>query len=269
VEIVLGRTLEETGTVEWKLSEKVDKGNWLQMSGIVSNTTHGEQLPALWIYPKKWNGNVVLWLSEDGKAGLMNDEGEPTPEIKNIVDAGTAVVGVDLLYQGEFLNEGKFETTLTVKNPRESAAYTFGYNHAVFAHRVHDVLTVIKLIRSEPGKVKQLDAVAIDGTGPMLAAARTQSGDAIRRAAIGTGGFRFGNVLDLRSPDFLPGGAKYGDLPGLLALSAPGATWLSGESPETVKLASSIYQKAGVPSKLVFGDTKAAGSDATKWILAR
>ena len=43
---------------------------------------------------------------------------------------------------------------------------------------------------------------------------------AIDRAAIHVGDFRFGKVLDLRSPDFLPGGAKYGDVPGLLALGA-------------------------------------------------
>ncbi|MDB6174323.1 MAG: Acetyl xylan esterase [Chthoniobacteraceae bacterium] len=269
VGVVLGRNLEEAGEVEWKLSEKVDKGAWLQMSGLVSNKTHGEQLPVLWIYPKKWTGKVVLWLSEQGKAGLFNEQGEPTPEIAGIVAAGSAVVGVDLLYQGEFLTDAKFEATPTVRNPRESAAYTFGYNPAVFAHRVHDILTMIQLIRSEPGKVKQLDAVALDRTGPILAAARSQSGDAIRRAAIGTGGFRFASVLDLRSPDFLPGGAKYGDLPGLLALSAPRATWLAGESKASVQLASSIYQKTGASSKLTFDGKKGSSKDAVKWLLAR
>ena len=36
--------------------------------------------------------------------------------------------------------------------------------------------------------------------------------------AVHLGGFRFGKVLDLHSPDFLPGGAKYGDVDGLIAL---------------------------------------------------
>ena len=31
--------------------------------------------------------------------------------------------------------------------------------------------------------------------------------------------------------NFLPGGAKYGDLPGMLALGAPGELWLAGEGP--------------------------------------
>ena len=39
--------------------------------------------------------------------------------------------------------------------------------------------------------------------------------------AIDTAGFRFADVTDIHSPDFLPGGAKYGDLPGMLSLSAP------------------------------------------------
>ena len=56
--------------------------------------------------------------------------------------------------------------------------------------------------------------------GPIAAAARAQAEGAIDRAAIHVGDFRFGKVLDLRSPDFLPGGAKYGDVKGLLALGA-------------------------------------------------
>ncbi|MES2570774.1 MAG: acetylxylan esterase, partial [Verrucomicrobiota bacterium] len=191
IDVILGRNLEETGEVEWKLSEKIDAGEWLQMSGMVINKTHGEQLPALWIYPKAWTGKVVLWLSKEGKAGLFNANGELKPELKKIVEKGSALVGVDLLHQGEFLAPGtSFTTTSKVKNPRESAAYTFGYNHTVFAHRVHDILTMIRLIRSKPQKVKQLDAVALDGAGPLLAAARSQSGDAIQRALIDTGGFR-------------------------------------------------------------------------------
>jgi hypothetical protein len=39
------------------------------------------------------------------------------------------------------------------------------------------------------------------------------------RVAIQTNGFRFGTVLDIHSPDFQPAAAKYGDLPGALALT--------------------------------------------------
>lgn len=44
--------------------------------------------------------------------------------------------------------------------------------------------------------------------------------------------------IDLRSPDFLPGGAKYGDLPGMLAAGEPGTLWLAGEEDDNALLKS-------------------------------
>ncbi|MES2570775.1 MAG: hypothetical protein V4710_12085, partial [Verrucomicrobiota bacterium] len=65
---------------------------------------------------------------------------------------------------------------------------------------------------------------------------------------------------------FLPGGAKYGDLPGLLALSAPHTTCLIGETPESVQLASALYRKAG--GTLGFIDSKKTPAELVEWILA-
>jgi hypothetical protein len=268
VDFVLGRNWEETGAVEWKLSGKVDKGAWVQKSGLVSNKTYGEQLPVIQLEPKKATGHAVLWLSEDGKAGLFDAAGALNPRIQRLVDAGTRIIGVDLLYQGDFLNAGKLERTPVVKNPRESAAYTFGYNPSVFAQRVHDILTITGYFNSPAEHIDLLDAVALDGTGPLLAAARSQCGGEIRRAAIDTRGFRFGRVLDLRSPDFLPGGAKYGDLPGMLALGNPHATWLAGETPETVRTACSFYEQSGSRLKLAFSPSNAEPSGVVEWLLA-
>lgn len=232
LEVVLGRTLEDTGRVEWELVHKSDRGSWIEMTGLLHNKTHGEQLPVAFCYPKKWNGTTTVWLSGQGKAALYQDDGSLQPDVRKLVEAGATVMGVDLLYQGEFLADGKpLEKTRRVKNPRESAAYTFGYNPAVFAQRVHDVLTVIQFIRTSERPSKRLDMVALDGAGPWLAAARAVSGGAIDRAAIDTGGFRFGKVRDIHSPDFLPGGAKYLDLPGMLACGTSGALWILGDAP--------------------------------------
>src|SRR5262249_1622949 len=134
----------------------------------------------------------------------------------------------------EFLKDGEpLKQTRIVKNKRESAAYTFGYNDSVFAQRTHDILTLIKFIHT--AKIQSIPsptsvAVAAFGhTGPIAAAARAVSGDAIDAAAIDTAGFRFGGILDYRDPNFLPGGAKYLDMPGLLALGAPQRLWVAGE----------------------------------------
>ena len=73
-------------------------------------------------------------------------------------------------------------------------------------------------------------------TGPIVAAARAVAGNGIDRAAMDTGGFRFGRQTDFRDPQFLPGGAQYLDLPGLRALAAPQPLRLAGEGarPELV-----------------------------------
>src|SRR5205814_2285747 len=122
-----------------------------------------------------------------------------SPDPAKLLKSGATVIGVDLLYQGEFLADGRPLTqTPRVKNPREAGAYTFGYNHALFVHRVHDVLSVVKFVKINDGQVRRLSMVGLDGAGPWVAAARAQCGEAIDQAVIDTGGFRFGNVLDLR-----------------------------------------------------------------------
>jgi hypothetical protein len=49
-----------------------------------------------------------------------------------------------------------------------------------------------------------------------------QAKGAVTRAAVNTEGFRFADLEDVYDIDFMPGAAKYDDLPGLLALSGPG-----------------------------------------------
>jgi hypothetical protein len=61
--------------------------------------------------------------------------------------------------------------------------------------------------------------IALDSTGPIAAAALAVTPDKVENAVINTGGFRFGKVLDLQSPEFLPAAAKYGDLPGAITLA--------------------------------------------------
>jgi len=103
----------------------------------------GEELPVLVLRPPGPVGRAVLWLDPAGKSGLFQRADQLRPEVESLLKAGVAVVGVDLLFQGEFLADGQSVTrTRRVNNPREAAAYTFGYNPSLFARRVHDVLTV-------------------------------------------------------------------------------------------------------------------------------
>jgi hypothetical protein len=110
----------------------------------------------------------------------------------------------------------------------------------------------------------------LDAAGPWVAAARAQCGEAIDQAVINTTGFRFGKVLDIHDPNFLPGGAKYGDLPALLALGAPGRTWVAGETREALVLPISQYDaiKAGKNFTRFDGEPSKVASAGLDWLLA-
>jgi hypothetical protein len=222
-ETIVGRTFRTAGDVEWKNNHKEDRGDYLEMTGLLRNKTYDEELPVAWLYPKKWNGRVVVWLDDAGKASLFAADSTPAPAVQELVNAGTTVVGVDLLYQGEFLKDGKPITrTRVVENGREAAAYTFGYNDSLFAQRVHDVLSVVKYLRTakmeEHPSPSSVGVAGFGVAGPVCIVARAVADGAIDRAAAETNGFRFGKLLDFRDPSFLPGGARYGDLPGFAAL---------------------------------------------------
>jgi len=230
---ILGRTYEQAGEVEWTLQDKQDRGNHLEMTGTLTNKTHTEQMNVTWLYPKQWNNRVVIWLDDKGRSGIANDD------VKRLVAAGNAVVGVDLLFQGG----EPVKQTRIVANPREFAGYTFGYNHALFAQRVHDVLSVVTFLRkTQVGNHPNPKTVCLAAfgaqTGPIAVASLALASEHVDRAAVNTHGFRFGKVLDYRDPMFLPGGAKYRDLPGMLSLYDPNRRRIAGEgkAPESSPL---------------------------------
>jgi hypothetical protein len=86
---------------------------------------------------------------------------------------------------------------------------------------------------------------------------------------IDTGGFRFGRVLEIHDVNFLPGGAKYFDLPGLLALGAPGDVLLVGEGAEAPELVRTAYRWDQAEARLqtTTGDTAAVRTAAIDWLL--
>jgi hypothetical protein len=239
------------------------------------NESYGEQVPAVFLEPKQAGSHAVIWADGNGKAGLFTAGGggdpKPNPAVQKLLDRGIIVIGLDLLFQGEFLAEGQTLTQARkVKNPRESAAYSFGYNHTLFAQRVHDLLSAVKFGREQIRGLKRLDLVGVNGAGAWVGGARAMAGAAVDGAAIDTAGFRFGNVTDIYSPDFLPGGAKYGDLPGALALAAPGKLWLAGEGAESVSLVRKMYQTTGSAANFTLAPAgQPPAEHAVAWILSQ
>ncbi len=256
LEVIIGRSYENAGEVEWSLKEKKDLGDTLEMTGSLLNKTHNEEVSAVWLFPKTWNGRAIVWLDDTGKSAVQH------PEVKRLLKSGAAVLGVDLLRQGgEPLTQAPIS-----KNPREFAGFTHGYNHALFAQRTHDVLTIVRFLRTTKvgnhPSPSMVSVAAWGKTGPILAAARALAGEAVDRAALDTEGFRFGQILDYRNPMFLPAAAKYLDLPGMLALNAPHSLWIAGETNKPAVLGAKFNEIVSF-----FGEQKNKQSAAVDWLL--
>jgi cephalosporin-C deacetylase-like acetyl esterase len=223
IETMLGRTYANAGTVDWQPAATQDRGGHLERTGTLRNRTHGEEVKVTWLCPKNGTGRTVVWLDDRGRAGLAN------AEVERLLAAGAAVLGADLHLQG---GEPVAQTRV-VANPREFAGYTHGYNHSLFAQRVHDVLTLVSFLRNSKAAPQPTPATVVlrgaGQSGVIALAARALAGPAIDRCAADTGGFRFGRVTDYRHPMFQPGGAKYLDVPGLALLNGDLPLRLTGE----------------------------------------
>jgi dienelactone hydrolase len=269
VEVILGRTFAKAGEVQWHAEVKQDRGTFFEISGVLENKTYSEQVPVLWLYPKTWNGRAVIWLDENGKKGLRMSDGSLKEGVTKLLNSGALVVGADLLFQAntDFPNQNR-----TVKNPREFAGYTFGYNHSLFAQRAHDVLSVVTYLKNSTAPnhpaVKEVHLAAWGSTAPIAAAARALAGGNVGKAAVDSGGFRFASLLDYQHPQFLPGGAKYLDLPGMLALSAPHPTWISGEKNLPAFVQSNYrLEKAESALEIYKGAESGKEAEAVRWLL--
>ena len=260
IDAIIGRALPPGGSVTMVQQKSSDRGGWLESAGLVRYAAENEELPVVLLQPKQPNQRAVIWLCEQGKAGIYRADGQPIPEVLKLLSAGTTVVAPDLIYQGEFLADGKPLAQLRrVKNPREYLGFTLGYNRALVAQRADDVLSLVSWLRSGSLRPEVVAILAEKGTAPWVAAALAQARGAVDRAAIDTAGFRFANLRSVWDVNLLPGAVKYGDLPGMLSLAAPARLLLLGEGSEVPPLIAAGYRAAGEGSASAWAGPSAGG----------
>ncbi|MEO8350725.1 MAG: alpha/beta hydrolase family protein [Chthoniobacteraceae bacterium] len=190
-------------------------------------------------------GKPVLVLLPGGSRSILDGDA-PNSFCASLVAQGFEVWSADLWNQPSHPNNtmdgGK---TPRVANPREAAAYTFGYNLSDVAEQVRDVRMIMRALSARNDGSK-LSVIALGAeVAPIAAAAAALDPGRLTALAVDTGGFRFQNIMNIRDPNFQPGGAKYGDLPGLLALGAPQKLFLIGEGPTGPDLVTAAYETAG------------------------
>jgi hypothetical protein len=251
---MIGRGVPPKGAVQAEVRKQQDLGPCRLTKMLLRYAAMGEEVPAILFEPKSQAREVVILLDPCGKQALLGPNGAPREDVAKLLAGGSAVLGLDLFGQGECTPDGKplaKARLLTTNNWNRYLGYTLGYNRPLFAQRVHDILTAVAHFRATWPEGQKVRLVAPKGTGHWAAAARAIAVPLIDDATIDTDGFRFAKIAALDDPDLLPGGAKYLDLPGILALSAPFPLELLGEGDKAPAIVAAAYQSAGRPGNLV------------------
>jgi hypothetical protein len=258
LESLIGRGLPKPTDVKAAEAKSREADAYRVTTMLLRYAAKKEELPAVLVEPKADFDEIVIRIESTGKQSLFDAAGNPSPETARALAHKTAVLGVDLFGLGEFTRDGKPPAKARLLNANHwdrFLGYTLGYNASLFAQRVHDVLSAIAYAKATWPQ-KKITLVGVRGGGPWAAAARAIAQGAVDRAVIDTRGFRFAKITALDDPDLLPGGAKYLDLPGILALSAPHELLLTGEGNEAPPVVAAAYQAAGKKDNLkVFGTT--------------
>jgi len=221
-QVLIGRHLPVKGDVSFDLVMKGDKEGHLILKGIAQYQV-AERVDCTFIYPKTWNHKVILWLSLQGQEALLTASNDLSAAAQKMINEGYALVCPNLYLQGATRNPNVYARR-KLQTYEGYAGYQYGYNPSLFAERVRDALTVIALVRDHESYDTQKILIAgVEGAGPIAAAAAALASSAVGGTVIAPEGFRFASLTDVWDVNFIPGGAKYGDLEGLVSLCPPGS----------------------------------------------
>jgi dienelactone hydrolase len=251
---------QATEVEETRLGDKEKVGEyWLRRFTLGRKGQH-EQVPAVGLLGNEFDGTVVVWVHPEGKGSLFKD-GQLVPEARKILDAKGAILSVDVFGTGELSLDKPYEVN------DKYAGFTFGYNRPLVANRVHDILTAVAHAKGYD-KVKQVHLVGFDKAGPWALLARGLCGDAVARTAADWNEFRFEKVRTTKDEMMLPGALKYGGLPALAALAAPGELYVHNHhgtgSGHWLK---PVYEVSGAADKLKRTSEKASTESVVEWLM--
>jgi dienelactone hydrolase len=265
---ITGRDLPAVADVDAVVTSREHQGNIDIRRGSLRQTRWGEITPFVEAAPDHPNGNVVVWLDEAGKEAIFDASGAPRPAIATLLTSGDTVLSIDVFMTGEFLKAPNASPRNRMVEGPPVAAFTYGYNPPLFVQRVHDVVAALRYARSRSHSEVRLVGLG-RAAGAWAAMARGVAPSLVDRAAIDTGGFRFASVATLDDAAFLPGGAKYDDLPGALALAAPGPLWLAGEGRRVPAVVDAAYRAAGAVRAVTLSVSKGTRleREAVKWLV--
>jgi dienelactone hydrolase len=257
--VMIHDRLPEASAVEAKeVGDKEERDGISYRRFLLGRKGRHEQVPAVGMHGPNFDGTVIVWVHPEGKSSLWHD-GRLAPAAQAALDRGAAILAMDVLRTGE--SAGAKPTPVDAKY----AGFTFGYNRPLLAERVRDILTAVAFARGHE-KTKAVTLAGFDAAGPWVLLARALCGDAVTRTAADAKEFRFDTVRDTNDPMMLPGAVKYGGLPALAGLCAPGelyvhaarGTGLDGWTRDAYRV---------MPGKLELIEDKAAPETVVAWLL--
>jgi hypothetical protein len=226
--IIVGRPMPAGRDVTFEQGGTRKSGDCVITRGTVRYVKDAEEVPVTLFSPPAdcWKGTTVLWLTS------RNFE-EPDTAMKKLLRAGVALA-VPRLYLPDAAqnpwNPVKTKDQTHHDSWQWSACYTYGYNHPLLVHRVHDAMSVLAALKQREPKPRRILLAAGDGMGAVGALAAATLKPELGGAVIDTEGFRFATLRDVTDARFVPGAVKYGDVPGLLGLCDPARLTVLGEN---------------------------------------
>jgi len=245
--------------------DKVVKGGVNTRNMTISRKGQGERVNVQIVSGKDFDGRGVVWVHPEGISSLWKGD-KLVPGAQAIVDKGAGILAVDTYRTGAAGQEPR-PTTNMVVSKLAYAGYFYGYNRALVAERVHDILTVVALVKSYE-QTKSIELVGFERAGPWVVLARGLCGNAVSRTAADLNGFDFANVKDFDDEMMLPGVLKYGGLLTLACSIAPFELYLhNAKGAGSAAFLTAAYQAAGQASKLERRDEKSDGVAVVNWLL--
>jgi dienelactone hydrolase len=170
---------------------------------------------------EKGEGVWNLSSPQDGKWSVRElAAGQPSTLSFTVAEKGEpskVAASLGVVLEGATLTEQPL-----VSNPRLAAAYTYAYNLPLFSKKARQLGSTIAWITTQyPDKQIAINASGADAA---LAAAAVACAEQLNKGPLvnvtvqlDTAGFRFAKAASIRDPNFLPGAARYWDVPGLVA----------------------------------------------------
>jgi hypothetical protein len=246
-----------------EVGDKVERDGLVWRRYLIGRKGAGEQIPAIGLKGKEFDGTVVVWVHPEGKASLFKD-GKLVPAAQKIIDRKAAIFAPDIFLTGEF---GNAKPQPVAKQWTNYAGFYFGYNRPLLANRVHDILTAVAMVQGHP-QTKAVELVGWEKAGPWVLLARGLCGDAVKRTAADVSQFNFLKVRTTTDEMMLPGALKYGNLSAFAALAAPGELFIHNNRASGIgKWVKAAYEAAGKADARQTEGDKVEPEKVVEWLL--